>query len=611
MMPTYADPNAQFSASVSPLEARVQELFGLQPGLNRATLLPFAGSGREGNLEFAAPQFLYDLAKAFATPGLAMQGYQVTPEESLNVAANVMGGGLGVSHAAGPVGEGILGMAVKQKGGNWLDDTITDLLRPLKRAEAPTAAEAAARAEPVTVRAVNNWIDKQLTRYVKNEMGTPEDPVRALAERGILHLNPERGMVPSDEVEWMRTHGGLPPEGLGKSELARNWEMASDALIYPFKAGKLAAGYNLKQNPWLAKLPPESPVYTTQSGLSQVGFPHLIDELGNAVHPDSGLPRNLQLNPESLQRMGVAQAVEHVAKINKWRAEQKAASDLEIANNSATQVFKEYPTIPGTGGQTNTRGMRWVQIKDPGAVGSPDDLKKALKYEGDVMGHCVGGYCEDVKSGRSMIYSLRDVKGEPHVTIEVGPNEFTSPFALYDRRSDLIDAVLDKLDPPDVAEFENRTGVPVDEFADEWASNIDRHIDPGDSAEMGLDLLSQISPKAHARVLEDIAQSSPSPVIVQIKGKQNKDPKDEYLPFIADFIRGGNWSDIYEVPKGIHQLPDNTVATSQELNAALDAMTESPELRKSLTPEWLVEQSTKMPPSEWLKIKAYLDEVSK
>ena len=35
------------------------------------------------------------------------------------------------------------------------------------------------------------------------------------------------------------------------------------------------------------------------------------------------------------------------------------------------------------------------------------------------MGHCVGGYCDFVQDGRSVIYSLRDPKGMPHATIEI------------------------------------------------------------------------------------------------------------------------------------------------------------------------------------------------
>ena len=44
-----------------------------------------------------------------------------------------------------------------------------------------------------------------------------------------------------------------------------------------------------------------------------------------------------------------------------------------------------------------------------------------LDIEGCAMGHCVGGYCDVVSSGRIVIYSLRDPKNEPHATIEVTP----------------------------------------------------------------------------------------------------------------------------------------------------------------------------------------------
>ena len=44
-----------------------------------------------------------------------------------------------------------------------------------------------------------------------------------------------------------------------------------------------------------------------------------------------------------------------------------------------------------------------------------------LKYEGKVMGHCVGGnnYKQKIKNGLSIILSIRDGKNNPHVTIEI------------------------------------------------------------------------------------------------------------------------------------------------------------------------------------------------
>ncbi len=45
--------------------------------------------------------------------------------------------------------------------------------------------------------------------------------------------------------------------------------------------------------------------------------------------------------------------------------------------------------------------------------------KKSLVREGDLMGHCVGGYYNRVAAGTTQIYSLRDGKNLPHVTIEI------------------------------------------------------------------------------------------------------------------------------------------------------------------------------------------------
>jgi hypothetical protein len=45
-----------------------------------------------------------------------------------------------------------------------------------------------------------------------------------------------------------------------------------------------------------------------------------------------------------------------------------------------------------------------------------------LKSEGEVMQQCVGEYCERVEEGEAVIYSLRDVRGRPHVTMEFDPH---------------------------------------------------------------------------------------------------------------------------------------------------------------------------------------------
>lgn len=75
-----------------------------------------------------------------------------------------------------------------------------------------------------------------------------------------------------------------------------------------------------------------------------------------------------------------------------------------------------------------------------------------LEAEGEAMQHCVGGYCEHVQSGRSVIYSLRDPHGHPHSTIEYDPRvrrivqiqgkQNEDPAPKYRERADRFTATL-------------------------------------------------------------------------------------------------------------------------------------------------------------------------
>lgn len=53
-------------------------------------------------------------------------------------------------------------------------------------------------------------------------------------------------------------------------------------------------------------------------------------------------------------------------------------------------------------------------------------LQKAdeAKREGEAMGHCVGGYGSQIENGETLVYSLRDPKGHPHVTFGIDPLNF-------------------------------------------------------------------------------------------------------------------------------------------------------------------------------------------
>ncbi len=483
-----------------------------------------------------------------------------------------------LSLAPGPMTGGLLAQqgVIKGPGGNWLNGSVEGALGGLK-SDIPVGLKAPF---PVEVRdaAVNNFIDKQLTRYVKNDMATPEDPIRALAERGVLHMQPE--MVPINPPTFTtalnRENSGFPRLGVGQTQLAKQWEVLSDKAIdpniaeqwlKPFPGPQPTPSMTEMANSWLCKVPPKTPVYNASSNsrVADLGFDHLIDELRNATDPASGLPANLQLKPESLARLSVPDAVERVSKINAWREAQKVAANEAIANNAATVLHKEYPHSDAT---PNPKGLRWVQLKAPeptlaeghvpGPVsGFPDQhgiidqstgqsvsvgatpqealaksLQDALKYEGDTMGHCVGGYADDVLSGKSNIFSLRDAKGVPHVTVETRPQQSYGTDHLEKFR--------------------------------EQAQNeaLANEVNPGTPNDPSAAFLTAVNQN-----MTRLANDNPVNSIIQIKGKANQKPNDEYLPFVQDFVKSGQWSDVGDLANS--GLPHRLADFSPDVRASM------------------------------------------
>jgi hypothetical protein len=98
--------------------SETERMFGMKPREDRLSILP-RYSREEGLI---APQFIYDAAKAITAPSVAARGYEVSPDEALNLALNVAGGGFGASTAMrNPTGKGgkDLGMFVGQKSNTW------------------------------------------------------------------------------------------------------------------------------------------------------------------------------------------------------------------------------------------------------------------------------------------------------------------------------------------------------------------------------------------------------------------------------------------------------------------------------------------------------------
>lgn len=228
---------------------------------------------------------------------------------------------------------------VKPQGGQWLSGSVEDAVKPLKQGlvdegramleRGLITPEALAQRPDVML---NKWISGPLTKYVKRDMATPNDPLRALAEQDILHDRFMRIGIPG--LADRRELAGFPRVGMGKSPLARGWEEVADMAALSRRKDELKKDA-FRGNPWLDKLSPSDQVYrTAEIPFRDLGFDHLTDELRNAINPASGLPRELMLRPESLQRMSVPQAVQHVNKINKWRAAREVEAHAQLDRKS-------------------------------------------------------------------------------------------------------------------------------------------------------------------------------------------------------------------------------------------------------------------------------------
>ena len=223
------------------------------------------------------------------------------------------------------MGQGTQSNIMKREGGNWLNN-LTDpslerlkittranndpaeALRQVRERFTPEAIEALPEnSRPNVINsiaqlerdvALNNWIDSNLSRYVKNEMGTPSDPIRLLIEKREDEINAKfaldqqraqriadraeaepdprrkanltrqsaqmmedaemnrdmamkhKSHLPSDlqnpDTMWTpeylaetRKRQGFPEEETGKTKSSQMWEQMADETIYPANVGEI------------------------------------------------------------------------------------------------------------------------------------------------------------------------------------------------------------------------------------------------------------------------------------------------------------------------------------------------------------------------------------
>jgi hypothetical protein len=114
---------------------------------------------------------------------------------------------------------------------------------------------------------------------------------------------------------------------------------------------------------------------------------------------------------------GVEELARRAAAIMQWQA----ATRTDINKLSVDQVFTAVDAWALTVAKPAKHvGKVVYQFRDGWTV-QQLDTDAALKEEGKLMTHCVGGYCKQVAAGTSVIYSLRDPDNVPHITLELDP----------------------------------------------------------------------------------------------------------------------------------------------------------------------------------------------
>lgn len=494
--------------------------------------------------------------------------------------------------------------AIKAKGGNWLDTANRDELDSLKMADRygmrspeelaqalAIPVEEAARIQSPNTRAINEWIDKKLGRYIKNEMGTPEDPLRKLAEQGIT-LRPveslQRDIVsPETVVARAEAHGH---KLYGQSEAAKMWEAVADEKIGMGTAKefreKKVSGINpggeyyedFAADPNLSRLPDDAKIHYLRHPddlNSTLGFDHLMDVLKEDLATG-------RMTPDQLSKMSMEAAVRRVHQYDEELA--KKMADANLAFRKDLPVFKTYPD----------KGYRWVELNRPGAFAA----------ESDAMGHSVRGYeppkfhpdwveksgssghssyslggWEAIKSGKVKVYSLEDAQGNPHATIETYRTGYpigytSSPSALngfsiigpenrpltvyFPKKFDIN--YTHTLSPEQYSAIQNRAQeIYVQTAQDLVKSNPGYAQDVSRAASLILPVSTPMD--AYQRAADEILGELPRS-INQIKGKKNGALVQKYEKYGQDFIKGQEWGDIRDLENvGLVQIyPESDLA---------------------------------------------------
>jgi hypothetical protein len=401
--------------------------------------------------------------------------------------------------------------------------------------------------------ALNNWINTKVRKYIRNQAGTEADPILKTIESGVEHnFQPALGDTKySQKIK--RALVGKPEEGIAKTDLGKEFEYKVDSIFNTKKSKDIKEILNspmehvpeeqrkrrmasllrveqdlpIKYDEDLEALKlinqiPDENVYTL-SGTNiteKLGLNHVSDVLMEDLQTG-------KLRPEQLSQMSIEKAIRRTAEYDAEKA--KAMNKANASSVEGMPIPKAYDD-----------GYKWVELKHDT---DPTKTKAALKSEGEMMGHCVGGYCPDVESGEIKIFSLRSPDGKSHVTIEARPQ-----FSMTLWRNENMDLI--SRDPELMKLDVNMRSLDND---DKYGRQMTER-----------DYVREMTKEMKKRNINPVEPPSYME-LHQVKGKQNKRPDNKYQSYISDFIKNNPTKheivDVYELDNtnlmGVQNIADN------------------------------------------------------
>jgi hypothetical protein len=439
-------------------------------------------------------------------------------------------------------------MDVYQHPSSWLRENRPDVLNKLMGEEKG---------------AVNKWLDTKLEKYIRNDMGTPDDPIRLAHEEGFSHIPgnaaDDLGTWLPEDVAAMRVKAGYPEEGFAvkrhaeagfpeaaeaNTRKAEMWENLADTEITASPAGAYQEQFRMarespsfvangkqaismaERNPWIEKLDRETPIYKIDRPMDlneNLGFNHMADEIENMLDPESGLPAALRMTPQQLDKVTMKQMVEKVDAVNKWRAEEASKAELGdmMGNLTATPRMQ----VPDTQlSFVKEPGMTWIDI--PATVDK--SAMKLCTTIGRQAGWCTQGegLAKRYGSGNNSLTTLIDAEGRPHAQAMMSKPNQSSYDAWFQKHKDT----------PEVDEFLNWEGQPnvtggLDQRYLAWAKETGRPIE---------------------QVAQDITELKPVENAFsseRAREYMKRDPayKEKITDSVLKFLNAGNWGKVNDL----------------------------------------------------------------